>query len=123
MGLIEGNGSLLLNKKNNSVSCEIILRSKDIQTLYKIKKQLGGGNINKRSKIDAYRYRITKNNIIDVFRQSQVKDVKSWFSHLLIYQEKFTRKLKTKEDVLLLLNDLILYKIVEDIILNRSLTG
>ena len=63
-GLIEGNGSLLLNKKNNSVSCEIILRSKDIQTLYKIKKQLGGGNINKRSKIDAYRYRITKNNII-----------------------------------------------------------
>jgi len=67
---------------------------------------------------------ITRNNVVDVFRQSQAKDVKSRFSHLPIYQEKFTRKLKTKEDALLLLDNLILSKIVEeDIILNRSLTG
>ncbi|CAI2183390.1 5799_t:CDS:2 [Funneliformis geosporum] len=52
------------------------------------------------------------------------KDVKSQFGHLAVYQEKFTRKLKTKEDTFLLLDDLILFKIVkEDIMLNRSLTG
>src|SRR4051794_2995343 len=66
---------------------------------------------------------ITRNNIVDVFRQLQTKEVKSQFSHLTVYQEKFTIKLKTKEDPLLLLDDLILRKIVEeDIILNRSLT-
>ena len=67
---------------------------------------------------------ITRNNIVGVFRQSQAKEVKSQFGHLAVYQEKFTRKLKTKEDSLLLLDDLILRKIVEeDIILNRSSTG
>ena len=41
-----------------------------------------------------------------------------------LYQEKFVRKLKTKEDAFLLLDDLVLHKIVEEnIILNRSLTG
>ena len=61
---------------------------------------------------------------MNVFRQSQVKKVKSWFGHLAVYQEKFTRKLKTKDDAFLLLDDLILHKIVkEDIILNRSSTG
>ncbi|CAG8684064.1 19507_t:CDS:2, partial [Rhizophagus irregularis] len=50
---------------------------------------------------------ITRNNIVDVFRRSQAKEVKSQF-----------------EDALLLLDDLILRKIVEkDIILNRSSTG
>ncbi len=67
---------------------------------------------------------ITRNNVVDVFRQSQAKDVKSQFSHLAVYQEKFKRKLKTKEDAFLLLDDLILRKIVEeDIILSRSSTG
>jgi hypothetical protein len=67
---------------------------------------------------------ITRNNVVDVFRQSQIKDVKNRFGHLSIYQEKFTRKLKTKEDAFLLLDDLILRKLVEeDIILNRSSTG
>jgi hypothetical protein len=67
---------------------------------------------------------ITRNNIVDVFRQSQIKDVKNKFGHLAIYQEKFTRKLKTKDDAFLLLDDLILRKIVEeDIILNKSSTG
>ncbi|PKC56716.1 hypothetical protein RhiirA1_401926 [Rhizophagus irregularis] len=67
---------------------------------------------------------ITRNNVVDVFRQSQAKDVKSRFGHLAVYQEKFTRKLKTKEDAFLLLDDLVLRKIVEeDIILNRTSTG
>ncbi|CAB4422451.1 unnamed protein product [Rhizophagus irregularis] len=67
---------------------------------------------------------ITRNNVVDVFRQSQAKDVKSRFGHLAVYQEKFTRKLKTKEDAFLLLDDLVLRKIVEeDIILNRTSAG
>ncbi|GES96188.1 hypothetical protein GLOIN_2v1786451 [Rhizophagus clarus] len=67
---------------------------------------------------------ITRNNIVDVFRQSQAREVKNRFGNLAVYQEKFTGKLKTKEDALLLLDDLILRKIVEeDIILNRSSTG
>lgn len=52
---------------------------------------------------------------------------KKWqkrFSALTTYQEKFTRKLKTKEDAFLLLDNLVLRKIVEeDIILNRTSTG
>ncbi|RHZ83721.1 hypothetical protein Glove_88g115 [Diversispora epigaea] len=56
--------------------------------------------------------------------QSQAKDIKERFGSLPIYQEKFVRKLKSKEDALLLLDDLILRRIVEeDIILNRSSTG
>ncbi|RHZ59174.1 hypothetical protein Glove_365g52 [Diversispora epigaea] len=75
-------------------------------------------------KITKTEYQITKNNIIDVFRQSQAKDIKDKFGSLKIYQEKFARKLKTKEEAFLLLDDLILRKLVEeDIILNRSSTG
>ncbi|RHZ67003.1 hypothetical protein Glove_303g107 [Diversispora epigaea] len=67
---------------------------------------------------------ITRNNVVDVFRQSQAKDIKERFGSFVIYQEKFIRKLKTKEDVFLLLDNLILRKLVEeDIILNRLLTG
>ncbi|RHZ66987.1 hypothetical protein Glove_303g7 [Diversispora epigaea] len=75
-------------------------------------------------KITKTEQQITRNNVIDVFRQSQVKDVKNRFGSLVVYQEKFTRKLKTNEDAFLLLDDLILRKLVkEDIILNRSSTG
>ena len=67
---------------------------------------------------------INRNQVIDVFRQSQAKDIKNHFGHLAVYQEKFTRKLKTKEDAFLLLDDLVLRKIVEeDIILNKSPTS
>src|SRR5213082_160852 len=55
---------------------------------------------------------ITRNNVVDVFRQSQAKDIKSRFGHLAVYKENFTRKLKTKEDAFLLLDELILRKIV-----------
>jgi hypothetical protein len=58
-GLIDGDGSLLLNKKGY-VNFEITLDEKDIQTLAYIKKELGFGNITKRSKAKAYRLRTAK---------------------------------------------------------------
>src|SRR5436305_526189 len=68
------------------------------------------------------RQQITRNNVVDVFRQSQAKDVKNKFRELPVYLEKFSRKLKTKEDTFLLLDNLVLRDLVEeDIILTRSL--
>ncbi|CAJ0839989.1 2725_t:CDS:2 [Entrophospora sp. SA101] len=56
--------------------------------------------------------------------QSQAKDIKNQFGHLPVYQEKFPRILKTKEDAFLLLDDLVLRKLVEeDIVLTRSSAG
>ncbi|CAB4426068.1 unnamed protein product [Rhizophagus irregularis] len=74
--------------------------------------------------ITSERQQITRNNVVDVFRQSQAKDVKNKFGELPIYLEKFSRKLKTKEDAFLLLDDLVLRDLVEeDIILTRSPTA
>ncbi|CAJ0766385.1 7613_t:CDS:2, partial [Entrophospora sp. SA101] len=42
------------------------------------------------------------------------KDIKNQFGHLPVYQEKFPRILKTKEDAFLLLDDLVLRKLVEE---------
>ncbi|CAI2190098.1 9487_t:CDS:2 [Funneliformis geosporum] len=51
---------------------------------------------------------------------SQAKDIKNKFGELPVYLEKFSRKLKTKEYVFLLLDDLILCDLVkENIILTR----
>ncbi|CAG8693076.1 8048_t:CDS:10 [Funneliformis caledonium] len=51
-------------------------------------------------------------------------DIKNKFRELPIYLEKFSRKLKTKEDAFLLLDDLVLCDLVkEDIILTRSPTA
>ncbi|CAG8439407.1 12082_t:CDS:10, partial [Funneliformis mosseae] len=70
------------------------------------------------------RQQITRNNVVDVFHQSQAKNIKNKFGELPIYLEKFLRKLKTKEDAFLLLDDLVLHDLVkEDIILTRSLTA
>ena len=74
--------------------------------------------------ITSERQQITRNNVVDVFRQSQAKDVKNKFGELPIYLEKFSRKLKSKEDAFLLLDDLVLRNLVEeDIILTRSPTA
>ena len=73
--------------------------------------------------ITKIKQQVTRNDVIDVFRQSQAKDIKNQFGHLPVYQEKFPRILKTK-DVFLLLDDLVLRKLVEeDIILSRSPAG
>ena len=74
--------------------------------------------------ITSEKQQITRNNVVDVFHQSQAKDVKNKFGELPVYLEKFSRKLKTKEDAFLLLDDLVLYDLVEeDIILTRSPTA
>ena len=74
--------------------------------------------------ITSEKQQITRNNVVDVFRQSQAKDVKNKFGELPVYLEKFSRKLKTKEDAFLLLDDLVLHDLVEeDIILTRSPTA
>ncbi|CAH1768507.1 289_t:CDS:2, partial [Entrophospora sp. SA101] len=53
-----------------------------------------------------------------------ISKVKQQFGHLPVYQEKFPRILKTKEDAFLLLDDLVLRKLVEeDIVLTRSSAG
>jgi hypothetical protein len=61
--------------------------------------------------ITKIKQQVTRNDVIDVFRQSQAKDIKNQFGHLPVYQEKFPRILKTK-DVFLLLDDLVLRKLV-----------
>lgn len=57
-GLIDGDGTLYV-AKSNSQSCEITLGEEDIKTLHKIKKRFHG-SILKRSKVKAYRWRISK---------------------------------------------------------------
>ena len=74
--------------------------------------------------ITSERQQITRNDVVDVFRQSQAKSVKNKFGKLPIYLEKFLRILKTKEDAFLLLDDLVLRDLVEeDIVLTRSPTA
>jgi ubiquinol-cytochrome c reductase cytochrome b subunit len=58
-GLIDGDGSLLINKQGYG-SFEVTLDLKDVTTLYYIKKTLGFGNVTKRIKVNAYRYRTAK---------------------------------------------------------------
>ena len=82
-GIIEGDGTFYINKQGNC-NFEITLDSKDIQTLYYIKKSLGWGNISKRSKSgakgsglyvlrhksNAYRLRTSKEkNILDLLNR------------------------------------------------------
>jgi ubiquinol-cytochrome c reductase cytochrome b subunit len=58
-GLIEGDGTLsLVNNKVTTI--ELTLDAKDIQCLHKIKAILGFGSVTKRSNVNAYRYRISK---------------------------------------------------------------
>ncbi|CAI2193084.1 8449_t:CDS:1 [Funneliformis geosporum] len=69
------------------------------------------------------RQQIIRNNVINVFHQSQAKDVKNKFKELPVYPEKFLRKLKIKENAFLLLDDLVLRDLVKkNIILTRSPT-
>lgn len=58
-GLIDANGNISVTS-NNIPYFEITLASKDIQTLYKIKKTLGFGNIIKRLNTNAYKIRSSK---------------------------------------------------------------
>ena len=74
-GLIDGDGSLLLNKKGY-VNMEITLDEKDIQTLAYIKKNLGFGNITKRIGVKAVRIRSAakqKNHIITLLENLEGK--------------------------------------------------
>ncbi|RHZ43628.1 hypothetical protein Glove_960g2 [Diversispora epigaea] len=70
--------------------------------------------------VTSQKQQITRNNIIDIFRQSQAKEVKNQFGELPVYLEKFSRKTKTKEDAFLLLDDMILRDLIkENIILTK----
>ncbi|RHZ84328.1 hypothetical protein Glove_83g55 [Diversispora epigaea] len=70
--------------------------------------------------ITSEKQQVTRNNIIDIFRQSQAKEVKNQFGELPVYLKNYSRKLKTKEDSFLLLDDMILRNLViEDIILTK----
>uniref|UniRef100_U9TPM2 DNA 3'-5' helicase n=1 Tax=Rhizophagus irregularis (strain DAOM 181602 / DAOM 197198 / MUCL 43194) TaxID=747089 RepID=U9TPM2_RHIID len=74
--------------------------------------------------ITSERQQIIRNNVIDVFHQFQAKEIKNKFREMPVYLEKFSRKLKTKEDAFLLLDDLVLRDLVkEDIILTKSPTA
>lgn len=72
-GLIDGDGSLILNKKGY-VNIEITLDEKDIQTLAYIKKNLGFGNIQKRTGVKEVRWRTAKKQyVIEVLKNVEGK--------------------------------------------------
>lgn len=77
-GLIDGDGSLIVNNNYNKksqmfttvLSFELTLDRKDIKTLHYIKQTLGFGNIQARSNCKAYRIRTAaKDNIIDIVQR------------------------------------------------------
>nr|CAG8616865.1 8250_t:CDS:10 [Entrophospora candida] len=107
----------LLSELQDKVAKEIIAMYHDVKLdMQKMLKVI--------DEITKVKQQVTGNDVVDVFRQSQAKDIKNQFGHLPIYQEKFSRILKTKEDAFLLLDDLVLRKLVEeDIILTKSLSG
>lgn len=97
-GLIDGDGSILLNKKGY-VNIEITLDEKDIQTLAYIKKNLGFGNIKKRTGVKAVRWRTAKKeHIIDLLKNLEGKLLteqkqKQWKVCLL------THDIKSQEEI------------------------
>jgi len=61
-GLIDGDGSLLVNK-NKVLSCEVTVHERDVKALFKIKEKYHG-SVLKRSQVKAYRWRVSKRWII-----------------------------------------------------------
>lgn len=61
-GLIDGDGSLLVNK-NKALTCEITVHERDVKALFKIKEKYHG-SVLKRSNVKAYRWRVSKKWII-----------------------------------------------------------
>lgn len=61
-GLIDGDGTLSVYK-NNAQACEIPLGEEDVKTLHKIKERFHG-SILKRSKVRAYRWRVSKKQYV-----------------------------------------------------------
>jgi DNA-binding transcriptional regulator WhiA len=55
-GIIDSDGGLYISKQN-SISCEITMHEKEVQTLYYIKKKIGG-KVSKRTNKKAYRWRL-----------------------------------------------------------------
>ena len=70
-GLIDGDGSLLVNK-NKVLSCEITIHERDVKALFEIKDKYHG-SVLKRSKVKAYRWRVYKK----VFVEKLYKDLNS----------------------------------------------
>lgn len=62
-GLIDGDGSLLVNK-NKALTCEISVHERDVKALFKIKEKYHG-SVSKRSNVKAYRWRVSKRWIIE----------------------------------------------------------
>jgi hypothetical protein len=62
-GLIDGDGSLLINK-NKALSCEITIQGRDVKALYEIKKRYSG-SVLKRSNVKGYRWRVYKRAFVE----------------------------------------------------------
>ncbi len=101
-GLIDGDGSILLNKQGY-VNIEIILNEKDSQTLAFLKKNVGFGNITKRSGVKAVRWRTAKkNNIIMLLQKLEGKLLteekqKQWQKCVEAYNIEPQEQLKNNE--------------------------
>lgn len=63
-GVMDGDGYFYINKKENSVSLEIITDIFCVKVLYSIKQVLGGGSVKLRSNSKSVRYRVKKSEII-----------------------------------------------------------
>jgi hypothetical protein len=93
-GLTDGDGSLLLNvpkSGNIGVRYEVTLDSKDVQTLHKIKSELGYGSVTKRTGINAYRYRIG--------RRACVLDIVNRINGLLLTPGKHVQLIKICQEL------------------------
>lgn len=63
-GIVDGDGYFSFNKKEKSVSFEVITHITDARVLYSIKNLLGGGSVKLRANSQSMRYRVKKQKIL-----------------------------------------------------------
>ena len=98
-GLIDGDGSFIVNPQKNSIVVEITLHEEDVATLYFVKKNCGFGLVRKRPNVKAYRYRVAKKEQVYILlKQLQGKLC------TLSKQEQFKRALSLFEKVFISYN-------------------
>lgn len=64
-GLMDSDGCFYLSKKNY-LSCEITVPTKELESLIKIKSKFGG-SVSKRSNVNAWRWRLHKKELLELF--------------------------------------------------------
>jgi len=84
-GLIDGDGSLCLNNGKTPV-IEITLDAKDVNCLYMIKNTLGYGSVNRRTDVNAFRYRTTK--------KADARNLLNRINGLLLTRKKHSQLIK-----------------------------